>query len=80
MRRSRWMPWLLMIALLGGFGIFLIWPIWLVVATGFEGIDGGITLYHVIDVFRDPVTLRGLFHALFLACSVVFPHYFCEFP
>ena len=67
MRRSRFVPWLLMILLLAGFGVFLAWPIWLVVATGFEGSDGGFTLYHVLDVFRDPVTLRGLFNALGIA-------------
>ena len=66
-----------MLSLLAGFGVFLLWPIWLVVATGFEGVDGGFTLYHVLDVFRDPVTLRGLGNALgiavctTLACLVI---------
>ncbi|MDG2094529.1 MAG: ABC transporter permease subunit, partial [Phycisphaerales bacterium] len=72
MRRSKTIPWLLMISLLVGFGIFLAWPIWLVVATGFEGMDGGFTLYHIIEVFRDPVTLRGLFNALSIAvCTTI---------
>ncbi|MCH2153214.1 MAG: iron ABC transporter permease [Phycisphaerales bacterium] len=77
MRRGRVIPWILMLSLLAGFGVFLLWPIWLVVATGFEGVEGGFTLYHVLDVFRDPVTLRGLFNALgiavftTLACLVI---------
>ena len=72
MRRSKTIPWLLMISLLAGFGIFLAWPIWLVVATGFEGTDGGFTLYHIFEVFRDPVTLRGLFNALSIAvCTTI---------
>lgn len=72
MRRSKIIPWMLMLSLLGGFAIFLAWPIWLVVATGFEGADGGFTLYHILDVFRDPVTLRGLLNALAIAvCTTI---------
>ncbi|HCA38513.1 MAG TPA: ABC transporter permease [Phycisphaerales bacterium] len=50
-----------------GFALFLIYPIWLTVAVGFEGKDGGFTLHHVLTVLKDPSTRIGLINALGIA-------------
>jgi iron(III) transport system permease protein len=67
MRRRTLVPILLMIGLLAFFAVFLLYPIWLTIASGFEAEDGGLTLYHILDVFRDGSTRRGLFNALGIA-------------
>ena len=67
MRRRTLVPILLLIGLLAFFAAFLLYPIWLTIASGFEAEDGGLTLYHILDVFRDGSTRRGLFNALGIA-------------
>ncbi len=58
---------LLLAALLAGFGVFLIYPIWLTVQGGFEAKDGGFTLYHIGAVFTDPAMRTGLLNAFGIA-------------
>ena len=60
MRRARFGSYLLLALVLLGFALFLIYPIWLTVAVGFESKDGGFTLHHVLTVLRDPSTRIGL--------------------
>ena len=67
MRRARFGSYLLLALVLLGFAIFLIYPIWLTVAVGFESKDGGFTLHHVLTVLRDPSTRIGLINALGIA-------------
>lgn len=67
MRRARLGSYLLLALILAGFAVFLIYPIWLTVAIGFEGKDGGFTLHHVLEVLRDPSTRIGLLNALGIA-------------
>jgi iron(III) transport system permease protein len=69
MLRRRLVPYLLLAGLFVFFAAFLLYPIWLTIASGFESDDGGITLYHVFDVFRDDSTRRGLFNALGIAVA-----------
>jgi iron(III) transport system permease protein len=51
--------------------VVLIWPIWLTVRGAFlqemVATGGGFTLYHVLEVFRDPVLRLGLFNAFAIA-------------
>src|SRR5687768_7048505 len=54
-------------ALLLFFAIFLIWPIFNVVVTGFRRRDGGFTLAYLQIVFTNPVLLRGLMNATIIA-------------
>ena len=67
MRRARFGSYLLLALVLLGFALFLIYPIWLTVAVGFEGKDGGFTLHHVLTVLKDPSTRIGLINALGIA-------------
>jgi len=67
MRRARFGSYLLLALVLLGFALFLIYPIWLTVAVGFEGKDGGFTLHHVLTVLQDPSTRIGLINALGIA-------------
>jgi len=67
MRRARFGSYLLLALVLLGFALFLIYPIWLTVAVGFESKDGGFTLHHVLTVLRDPSTRIGLINALGIA-------------
>ncbi|MBC8202643.1 MAG: iron ABC transporter permease [Planctomycetes bacterium] len=66
-----------MIGLFAFFAAFLIYPIWLTVQGGFEGLEGGFTLHHVWSVFEDPVLRTGFFNAIgiavctTLACLVI---------
>ncbi len=56
-------------ALLAFFALFLIYPIWLTVAGGFESRHGGFTLYHIWTVFEDPVLRSGLLNATGIAVA-----------
>ncbi|MCP4759614.1 MAG: iron ABC transporter permease [Planctomycetes bacterium] len=67
MRRARLGSYLLLALVLAGFAVFLIYPIWLTVAVGFESKGGGFTLHHVLEVLRDPSTRIGLLNALGIA-------------
>ena len=67
MRRARFGTYLLLALVLAGFAVFLIYPIWLTVAVGFEAKGGGFTLHHVLEVLRDPSTRTGLLNALGIA-------------
>ena len=61
-----------MLVLLLGFGVFLLYPIWLTIRGGFEGRGGGFTLYHIGAVFTDPTLLAGLRNAFAIAvCTTV---------
>jgi iron(III) transport system permease protein len=64
-------PLLLMTGLLAVLGVFLLYPIWLTIRGGFESVeDGQFTLYHVADVFADPVLRQGLVNSLAIAACV----------
>ena len=67
MRRRSITPYLLLAGLLAIFAAFLIYPIWLTIYSGFESAEGGFTLYHVLDVFKDDATRRGLLNAFGIA-------------
>ncbi|MCH2147810.1 MAG: iron ABC transporter permease [Phycisphaerales bacterium] len=69
MLRRRLVPYMLLAGLLVFFAAFLLYPIWLTIASGFESDGGGLTLYHIVDVFRDDSTRRGLFNALGIAVA-----------
>ena len=49
------------------FLVFLIWPIFNVVMTGFRTRDGGFTLDYLRLIFTNPVLLRGLLNATIVA-------------
>ncbi|HRQ75507.1 MAG TPA: iron ABC transporter permease [Phycisphaerales bacterium] len=71
--RLRSVPqFLLMSAILAGFAAFLLYPIWLTVQGGFEGRDGGFTLFHVGMVFLDPALRTGLLNAFLIALCTTF--------
>jgi iron(III) transport system permease protein len=54
------------------FAAFLIYPIVLTVASGFVAKDGGITLFHIGEVFRNAMLRQGLLNALGIAtCTTV---------
>ena len=55
--------------LIGLLGIVLVYPIWLTVRGGLTSVDGGYTLYHVLDVFRDENLRWGLVNALLIATA-----------
>lgn len=57
--------WLVALILL--VGVPLCYPIWLGVASAFATDDGGFTLFHVLNVFRDPVLRDGLANAFLIA-------------
>jgi iron(III) transport system permease protein len=66
-RRHAVIARLLMAALLAGFAVFLIYPVWLTIRGGFEGPRGGITFHHVAQVLADPVLRGGLLNAFAIA-------------
>jgi iron(III) transport system permease protein len=52
------------------FAVFLIWPIWQILAVGFTRKDGNFTLAYAVMVFQDPVLLAGLRNATLVAVAV----------
>lgn len=52
------------------FAVFLIWPIFWVVRTGFMDQNGGLTLAYIRLIFEDPVLVRGLLNATLVAILV----------
>jgi iron(III) transport system permease protein len=52
------------------FAVFLIWPIWQVLCTGFTSKTGGFTFRYVALIFQDPVLVRGLINAVAIAAGV----------
>ena len=69
MRRRSLAPYLITAGLFAIFAAFLLYPIWLTIASGFQSEGGGFTLYHILDVFKDDSTRRGLFNALGIAVA-----------
>ncbi len=67
LRREGWGPALLMAGLLLFFAAALVYPVWLTIRGGISGRSGGFTVYHVGEVFADPVLRRGLANALGIA-------------
>ena len=71
MDRNRTRDYVLYAGILGLLAAVLIWPIWLTIRGAFlqdaTASTGGWTLYHVFDVFRDPILLLGLFNAFAIA-------------
>ena len=67
MRRRQLPSKFIMAGLFLFFGAFLIYPIWLTVQGGFESSKGGFTLFHVLEVFNNPVLLDGFLNALGIA-------------
>jgi len=55
--------WLILLIMLA----FMIWPIVLTVAGGFEDPEGGFTFKYVISVFEDPLWVQGLVNSLMIA-------------
>jgi len=53
--------------LVGVLGVFLLWPIWLVVRGGFTAADGSFSLWSIANVFRDELLRRGLLNSLLIA-------------
>ena len=72
MRSSSPGKYLTLYGILALLGVVLIYPIWLTVRGGFMSADGGYTLYHVLDVFRDENLRCGLFNALTIATATTF--------
>jgi iron(III) transport system permease protein len=70
MTASRLRHLLVSLLLLGFFAVFLIWPIWRVVAAGFTKKGGGLTFEYVRLIFSDPVLIRGLINATLVALIV----------
>lgn len=58
-----------LVALLLVVGVPLCYPIWLGVSAAFEADDGSFTLFHIENVFRDPVLRDGLVNAFLIALS-----------
>ena len=63
MTQRIWLATLLVVV-----GVPLVYPIWLGVASAFVADDGSFTLFHVLNVFRDPVLREGLRNAFLIAC------------
>ena len=62
MTQRIWLVTLLLVV-----GIPLVYPIWLGVASAFVADDGAFTLFHVANVFSDPVLRDGLVNAFLIA-------------
>ena len=62
MTQRIWLVTLLLVV-----GIPLVYPIWLGVASAFVADDGAFTLFHVANVFSDPVLRDGLMNAFLIA-------------
>lgn len=52
------------LAVVALFGVFFLYPIWLIIREAFIGVDGTPTLRYVFEVFRNEIYLEGLFNAL----------------
>lgn len=61
-------------ALFALLALVLVYPIWLTVKGGFTSIEpgGGFTLWHVLEVFRDPDLRAGILNALLIAVLTTF--------
>jgi len=63
---------LLMLALLGLLGVFLLYPIWLTVRGGFEDDQKNFTLFHITSIFSDAMQRQALFNSLSIAvCTTI---------
>ena len=76
MDRTRPYDYLLFSLVMALLAAVLLWPIWLTVRGAFlddpTSMTGGYTLYHVLDVFRDPILLTGLVNAFAIAvCTTI---------
>ena len=71
MDRTRFRDYLMYAFILALLAAVLLWPIWLTVRGAFlqdmVAVGGGLTLYHVFEVFRDPVLRIGLINAFAIA-------------
>lgn len=56
-----------LVAFLALLAAVLLYPIWLTVEGAFRGPEGGFTLFHLGEVFRDPVLRGGLLNSLAIA-------------
>lgn len=65
--RSAWLERTQLAALLAILGIFLVWPIWLVVRGAFTSLDGHFTLAAFAGIARDELLRRGLVNSLLIA-------------
>ena len=65
--RASWRQNLLLAAVVALLGAALLYPIALIVGGAFRTDDGGFTLRHLISVFEDPATRRGLVNATLIA-------------
>ncbi|MFM7135216.1 MAG: ABC transporter permease, partial [Planctomycetota bacterium] len=66
MRPASQRLWLITLLLV--VGVPLVYPIWLGVSSAFVDDAGRPTLFHVLNVFRDPVLREGLRNAFLIAC------------
>ena len=76
MDRTRPYDYLLFSLVMALLAAVLLWPIWLTVRGAFlddpASMSGGYTLYHVVDVFLDPILRRGLINAFAIAvCTTI---------
>ena len=76
MDRTRPYDYLLYWLVMALLAAVLLWPIWLTVRGAFlddpASMAGGYTLYHVLDVFRDPMLRTGLLNAFAIAvCTTI---------
>ena len=76
MDRNRTRDYVLYVGILLLLALVLIWPIWLTVRGAFlqdaTSVDSGWTMYHVFEVFQDPVLRLGLFNAFAIAlCTTI---------
>jgi len=65
--RASWRQNLLLAVVVAVLGAALLYPIALIVGGAFRTDDGGFTLRHLISVFEDPATRRGLVNATLIA-------------
>ena len=65
--RASWRQNLLLAAVVAVLGAALLYPIALIVGGAFRTDGGGFTLRHLISVFEDPATRRGLVNATLIA-------------
>ncbi|MEC8560066.1 MAG: iron ABC transporter permease [Planctomycetota bacterium] len=76
MDRTRPHDYLIYWVIMAVLAAVLLWPIWLTVRGAFlddpASLAGGYTLYHVAEVFRDPILLTGLLNAFAIAaCTTI---------
>ena len=65
MRKSS--AWFIFLLTMAVFGLAFIFPLFLVVRSGFVGPDGAISFKYLIGVFKNPIYLEGLLNSLRLA-------------